>query len=100
MPANVVVGRDVDHASFWTIGNRRPSFSAVDAGAKFGWSIGPGLMRRVDVGPARDGIDAADDVVEYVRLAFDELDGTGAALQKPQVPVARYIDQTFDSSPV
>ena len=45
---------------------------------------GAGLVRGIDVGPAGHRIEAPEHVLVDVRLAFDELDRAGAALEKPE----------------
>ena len=64
----------------------------------------PGLCVRIDIRPAGLRIQALEHVLIHVRLAFDELDAPvaahHAAIEEPQIAVARDIDQTLDGAPV
>jgi hypothetical protein len=55
---------------------------------------------RIHVGPSRDGIEAPEHVLIHVRFAFDEADRSFGALEKPQIAVARDIDEPFDGAAV
>src|SRR5207244_2642342 len=53
-----------------------------------------------EVAAPRLRIEAAEDVLLHVRLALDEIDLPARPLEKPQVPVARDVDQSFDRAAV
>ena len=98
--AEILVGRDVDHPRLRAERDRRPVLAAPERRAEFRRLAGAGLVGRIDVGPSGLRIEALEHVLLHVRLAFDELDRAVRALEKPQIAVARDVDQPLDRSAV
>ena len=59
---------------------------------------GAGLVSGIDVGTSRLGIKASEHILENVRFALDEPDRPGASLEKPQVAVARDVNESLDGA--
>jgi hypothetical protein len=92
--AEVVVGRDVDHARLRAEGDGWPVLAApVRRADVIHLLAGRRLARRVDIGTSGLRIQAAEYVLLDIGHPLDEADRTGAALEEPQVAVASHIDE-------
>src|SRR2546430_785258 len=80
--------------------DRRPVLAAVRVRAERRGLSRDRFVRGVDFRPSRFRIEALEDVLIDVRLAFDERDRTGASLEKPQIPVTRDVDEPLDRAAV
>src|SRR6185436_5532891 len=98
--AQVVVGGDVDHPRARTESDRRPVLATVDAGTEVRALPRHWLLLWVDVGFTRHRIEAAEDVLIHERFPLDKRDWTRTALEEPDVPVTRDIDQALDGSSI
>src|SRR5262249_9606238 len=98
--ADVVVGGNVDHAGLWTECNRRPVLAAVRSRTEVGTLARSGFAFGIHIRTAGLRIQASKDILKNERLAFNELDRTGASFQEPEISVTRCVNQAFVGSPV
>src|SRR5262249_56870323 len=54
------------------------------------------LVIGIDLRTSGPGVEALEDVLFDVRLAFDELDPVARPLEKVQITAAREVDETLD----
>src|SRR5262249_42099457 len=98
--ANILVGWSVDHAGLRTERDWRPVLASPSRWAEFHRFVRTGLAVGIDIGPARLGIKAFEYVLLYEGCAFDKIDPAVPPFQKPDVPIPRNINQTFNVSSV
>ena len=98
--AQVLVGRNVEHARLGAERRRWPVLAAPVRRAEICALTGARLAGGVDVGTARDRVETAEGGLAHERLAFDEPDGAVAALEEPEIPVARHVDESLHGAAV
>src|SRR5207244_2941871 len=81
-------------------GDRRPVLAAPQRRTVVGLLPGARLVRRVDLGPSRRRIESREDVLLDERQALDEVDPGVCALEKPEIAVARDVDEALDRAVV
>src|SRR3981081_2144242 len=94
--AKIFLRRDVHHARFRIERTGLPVLSAVPGWAKAGELSDPRPVVWVDLRSFRLGIEVAENVLLYVRLAIDEIDLVAGALEKIQVAAACEVDESLD----
>src|SRR5439155_23826002 len=91
---------NIGHPRFWTDSHRRPVLSTVSVRTELCTVAGYRLVRRVNLRSARFRIEALRNILKHVRLSFDVLDRSRTAFEKPQITIARDVDQTFVGSAI
>src|SRR5262245_8210242 len=94
--AEIFIGRNIDHSSLWTEGDRWPILSSPVRRTVVCHFSGAGLAHGIHVGTAGFGIKTLEDVLPYKGRTFNEIDFAVGALEKPKVTVASDVDQALD----
>src|SRR5439155_20932673 len=94
--AEILVGRNVNHAGLRAERDRRPVLSAPMGRTEVGLLAGTRLTSGINVRPSGLRVEAPEDVLFHERLALDEVDLAASPLEEPEVAVARDVDQAFD----
>ena len=96
--AEVFLSGHIDHSRFRVERAGLPVLRAVPGRTEVGDLADVGLAALVDFRAARFRIEPLEDVLLDVRLAVDEVDRTGRALEEIQIAVAAEIHQSLDCS--
>src|SRR5262245_20445620 len=67
--------------------------------AEFRYLAGPWLSSGINLRTAGLGIKAQEDVLIHIRFAFHEPNGSAGTFEKPQITVARHVNQALDGAP-